>query len=215
MTFIKRRKSVRPVLVEVALAPFILVLMGLSLVWGYRYLVLIGLCAMFFSMWMAGQALAFPDPDQEALISLSIGLGLIYLAAIPLGIMEYFQDGGYETVWQPTPGCREAVALYVEKLIVGEITGFYALLSPTLQAELPEEELVEIINRITQACGPFSALQEGEELEITAEDRRDPDFPPGSDCLLQLRLRHAYGKESCGLFYLNSREAFRIEQFYL
>jgi hypothetical protein len=215
MTFIKLRKSVRPVLAKVVLAPFNMVFTGLMVAWIVRYLLLIGLCAMFFSMWMAGQSFAGVLPDRETCVVLLLVMGSIWLVAIPLGISDYFQDGGYETVWRPTPGCREAVESHVEKLIAGEITDFYALLSPALQAELPEEELVTIIDHITQACGPFAALEGGEELEIMAEGRLNPDGPPDSDCLLQLQLRHANGTETCGLFYLNSREAFRIEQFYL
>lgn len=215
MSYIKRRKSVRSVLAEVALAPFKLVFTGLMIAWISRYLLLIGLCAMFFSMWMAGQSFAGAVPDRETCVVLLLVMSLIWLAAIPLGIGDYFQEGGDETVWQPTPGCREAVESHVEKLIAGEIRDFYALLSPALQAELPEEQLVTIINHITQACGPFAALEGCEELEITAEGRLNPDCPPDSDCLMQLQLRHASGKQTCGLFYLNSREAFRIEQFYL
>lgn len=215
MSYIKRRKSVRPFLAEVALAPFKLVFTGLMIAWISRYLLLIGLCAMFFSMWMAGQLFAGAVPDRETCVVLLLVMSLIWLAAIPLGIGDYFQEGGDETVWRPTPGCREAVESHVEKLIAGEITDFYTLLSPALQAELPEEQLVTIINHIKLAFGPFAALEGCEELEITAEGRRDPDCPPDSDCLLQLQLRHASGKQTCGLFYLNSREAFRIEQFYL
>ncbi|MEQ8851019.1 hypothetical protein [Gimesia sp.] len=72
MTYIKRRKSVRPVLAEVALAPFNLVFTGLMIAWISRYLLLIGLCAMFFSMWMAGQSFAAAVPDRET-------CGLFYL----------------------------------------------------------------------------------------------------------------------------------------
>lgn len=215
MSLIKRRKSIWPVLLEVVMTPFILIFTGFAIAWICRYLVVIGLGMMFFSMWMAGESFAGLTPSPETLYVLLGMLGLIYLAAIPLGIMDYYADGGYETHWQSTPGCLEAARTYAEKLVSGDIKGFYYLLSPELQAELPEEELRELINRRTQASGQFVSLLKNEEIEITTDDLSDPDFHPASDCVLHLVIRHASGKESMMVLYMNSLKSFQIEDFHL
>lgn len=210
VTLIRRRKTIRSAILDVVLAPFVLMLI---MAWVNRVWLALILALMLFSMWMAPEPAAKLIPDVETLATCLGAMAVIAIAAIPLAIRDYFSEGGYETVGQPTEGCLDAAAEYADQLIAGDIDGLYSSFSTRLRAEISAEGFGNVISAITKAIGPPVSIADLEELAIPEQVFTEPDNEPAFDCMVRVILSHADQQESAILLGLNSRHSLGIAKF--
>ena len=212
MALVKRKRTIRAAIRDILFAPVAFILVGIlsNLVW-------LGLAAilMLFTMWMAREPFANLLPSRETIYLLFGVMVVVAVAAIPLALRDYFSDGGYETVWQPTSGCLHATERYIDQLIKGNVPGFCSAFSPVLQAEIPIAEFDREFRVLTDELGWPLSIADHEETEIPDYIYNDPDYDSTTDCIVQIVMNHSGAKQSLIALHLNSAESFQISNVQL
>ena len=198
---------------DVLLAPFVFLLVGIvsNLFWLGLILIL-----MLFSMWMAREPLTDLVPSMETVYMLLGIIAFVAVAAIPLALRDYFSNGGFETVWEPTTsGCLHASKHHVNQLVAGDVVGFYSAFSTELQSRIPAEELDREFKYLTDELGFPVSIADQEESEIPKYVFNDPDYDSSIDCIVQIVMNHSNDRQSQIALYLNSAKSFEISNLQL
>ncbi|MEZ5942387.1 MAG: hypothetical protein R3C18_13420 [Planctomycetaceae bacterium] len=207
MALIKRKKTIRGALRDVAIAPFVFIL---AMAWANRFWLALAIGLMLFCMWMAREPLAGLIPNTETLYMWLGVIAFIAIAAVPLAIRDYFSNRGYETVWQPTKGCFEATKQHVDLLISGNFQQFHSSFSESLQFHLPRIQFQSDFDALIREFGALQSISDMEEMEIPEHIFTDPDYDSATDCIVQVALNHAGHNKSLIALYLNSSKSFEI-----
>ena len=166
-------------------------------------------------MWMANEPLVNLLPSLETGYMLLGVMAFVAFAAIPLALRDYFSNGGYETIWQPTSGCLHAAIRHIDQLISGNVPGFWSAFSHTLQSEIPAEEFSREFRALTDELGWPVSIASHEESEIPDYVYNDPNYDSTIDCIVQIVLNHAGTNQSLLSLYMNSEESFQISNLQL
>ncbi len=207
VTLVKRKKTIRGALRDVAIAPFVLVL---AMAWANRFWLALAIGLMLFCIWMAREPLAGLIPNMETLYMWIFVIAFIAIAAIPLAIRDYFSNGGFETVWEQTDGSLDAAKRHLDLLIQGDVPEFYSAFSEELQSEIPRTEFQAILDTMIRELGPLESISDIEETEIPEYVFTNPDFDSTIDCIVQVVVNHSGQNKSLVAFYLNSTNSFEI-----
>jgi hypothetical protein len=207
MALVKRKRTIRAAIRDILLAPFAFILAGIvtSLVW-----LVLAVVLMLFSMWMAREPLTNLLPSMDTVYTIIGVIVFVAIAAIPLALRDYFSNGGFETVWEPTSGCLHAAKRHVDQLIAGNVSGFCSVFSHTLHLELPQTEFDSEFKTLTNELGWPVSIADQEEAEIPEHVFNDPDYDSTIDCIVQVVMNHSNDKQSLIALYLNSAKSFEI-----
>ena len=215
MTLIRRKRKIHRILADVAIAPFAFVFVGV--VTGLPTLGLIAVL-MVISMWLSGEPfanLANLVPTAETGITAIVLFCFVALAAVPLAIRDHLLSGGYEVIWQPTEGCMAVAEDYVESWRSGNIESLRRNFSERLGSQMTAADLAQEFELLTHELGKPVSVESVEEQEIYCSFPETSGGDQHVDCVIKGVLRHASGRSSTVVFEMNSREAFRIEEFRL
>lgn len=215
MTLIRRKRKIRRILADVAIAPFAFFFVGV--VTGLPTLGLIAVL-MVVSMWLSGEPfanLANLVPTAETGIMVVVLFSFVAFAAVPLAIRDHVSSGGYEVIWQPTEGCMAVAQGYVELWRSGDIESLRRNFSAHLGSQMSAADLAQEFELLTHESGKPVSVESVEEQEIYCSFPESSVCDQQVDCVIKGVLRHASGRFSTVVFELNSREAFQIEDFLL
>ncbi len=212
MALVKRKRTIRAAIRDILLAPFVFILAGIvtNLVWLF---LIVGL--MLFSMWMAREPLANLLPSVETVCTIIGVIVFVAIAAIPLALRDYFSNGGFETVWEPTSGCLHAAKQHVDQLIGGNVSGFCSAFSPALHLEFSQTEFDTEFKTLANELGWPVSIADQQETEIPEDVFNDPDYDSTIDCIVQIVMNHSNDRQSQIALYLNSAKSFEISNLQL
>ena len=207
MALVKRKRTIRSAICDVLLAPFVFILAGIvtSLVW---LALVFGL--MLFCMWTAREPLATLIPSMETVYTMLGVIVFVAIAAIPLALRDYFSNGGFETVWEPTGESLNAAKSHIDKLIARDVTGFCSAFSSARQSELQQSEFDSEFKSLTDELGWPVSIANHAEIEIPEHVFSGPDYDSTIDCIVQIIMNHSGDKQSIVFLYLNAAKSFEI-----
>ena len=209
MPIVRRKKTIRGALRDVAIAPFAFLLAGvvLNLAWLVLALILMLLCmSLGREPWMN------LIPSKEVAFTLLGVIAFVALAAIPLAIRDYFADGGYEHVLEPSPEAVGRAREFAQSLMKADYDACYQQFSPALRSEMSLAEFRVTAGLFTSDWAPDS-IDHIAEVGVSGMVVAEPDFADKIDTTVQVAF--AYRGDPCIVLalYLNSKKAYQVEMF--
>lgn len=156
MPYVQRKKSIVTAIKSILLAPVALLFVGI--VTGLPFLIL-GAILCVWCMWMAGEPWGNVMPTQEQFIVCLIVVAFVALAAIPLAIRDYFSNGGYETVWEPSADLDEFARTIGNQLLAGDHDSVYACYSDELKSEVTRTQFEQRIRSVHDKLGRWVDIE--------------------------------------------------------
>jgi hypothetical protein len=212
MPLVTHKKTIKDAIRDVAIAPFVFLLVN---AWDNIHWLILGLILMFFSVWLAGENLAALIPTKNAVFIFLIMIVFIAVAAIPLALRDYLFGDKYQLVWTPTPGCITAALSHVNTMIAGDLGRFYFAFSPKLKSIITEKQFFCNHDKVWSKNGKPVEILDVNEIEITGEMFYNPEYDKEVDCIVQISLRCELGNKSNLLLCYNTQSFFQIVDFRL
>ena len=210
MPIVKRRRTIRAALRDVAIAPFVFILFGFwhNAIW-LTFLVVL----LIILMVSRPGPLADFLPSIEAFYNLLGVFALVALAAVPLALRDYVANGGYETVWEPSEQVNAKVQEFGELLIAGEYQAFHDHFSPLLKTRCSVVQLSGQMLDTNRLLGPPVSICHVTEVEIQEHAFSELGSDQSTDAVAQLQFSHATCRKSNLTLYLNTQQSFQITEF--
>lgn len=163
----RRKPTVRGAVRDVLAVPFALLIL---------LLISVPISGVFvFGCWLLGADLSGEFPYRRFLLVGGMTLAVATIAAIPLGIIDYFFGNGDGWQWVPDEGSAEAGVRYADIILRSDVESLQPHLLPWLAASVDRTEMTAACASVVNAGARPVAVRSAVEVPLPEGEPEDFD----------------------------------------